>query len=206
MIVRTGEPDDIPALQAIEKKARTVYGALAGFEFVTASPPIAADRLISGTTFVAEVSGSLVGFALIQPMDGALYLANISVLPDASKRGVGARLIERVIAHARARQATAVTLATFRAPPWNGPWFRRLGFTTMPESEVGTGLLAVLTRHASFLDMQTRETLWFPVITVPSVVQNSGPRRSGQFHRRRIVTRPVDPAAVVVEGERLVGG
>ena len=50
MIVRTGEPDDIPALQAIEKKARTVYAALAGFEFVAASPPIAADRIISGTT------------------------------------------------------------------------------------------------------------------------------------------------------------
>jgi hypothetical protein len=36
------------------------------------------------------------------------------------------------------------------APPWNGPWFRRQGFTTMPESEVGAGLLAVLTQHASF--------------------------------------------------------
>jgi N-acetylglutamate synthase-like GNAT family acetyltransferase len=173
MIVRTGEPDDIPALQAIEKKARTVYAALAGFEFVAASPPIAADRFISGTTFVAEVSELLVGFALIQPMDGALYLANISVVPYASKCGVGARLLERVIAHARATQATAVMLATFRAPPWNGPWFHRQGFTTMPESEVGAGLLAVLTRHASFLDMQSRETLWFPIIKARSVVQNS---------------------------------
>jgi hypothetical protein len=170
MIVRTGEPDDILALQAIEKKARTVYAALAGFEFVAASPPITADRFISGTTFVAEVSELLVGFALIQPMDGALYLANISVVPYASKCGVGARLLERVIAHAR---ATAVMLATFRAPPWNGPWFRRQGFTTMPESEVGAGLLAVLTRHASFLDMQSRETLWFPIIKARSVVQNS---------------------------------
>jgi hypothetical protein len=59
------------------------------------------------------------------------------------------------------------------APPWNGPWFRRQGFTTMPESEVGAGLLAVLTRHASFLDMQSRETLWFPIIKARSVVQNS---------------------------------
>jgi N-acetylglutamate synthase-like GNAT family acetyltransferase len=173
MIVRTGAPDDIPALQVIEKKARIVYAALGGFEFVAASPPIAADRLILGTTFIAEVSESLVGFALIQPMDGALYLANISVLPDASKRGVGGRLLDRVIAHARATQATAVTLATFRAPPWNGPWFRRQGFTIMPESEIGAGLRAILNRHVRFLDMQTRETLWFPVITVPSVVQNS---------------------------------
>jgi hypothetical protein len=47
MIVRMGESDDIAALQAIEKKARTVYASLAGFEFVAASPPISADRLIS---------------------------------------------------------------------------------------------------------------------------------------------------------------
>src|SRR5215472_10147958 len=112
MIVRTGESDDTPALQVIEKKARTIYASLAGFEFVAASPPIAADRLMSGTAFVAEVSKSLVGFALVQPMDGTLYLANISVLPEASNRGVGARLLERVIAHACAMPATAVTLAT----------------------------------------------------------------------------------------------
>jgi N-acetylglutamate synthase-like GNAT family acetyltransferase len=173
MIVRMGEPGDIPALQAIEKEARTVYVSLAGFEFVAASPTIAADRLISGTTFVAEVSKSLVGLALVQPMDGALYVANISVLPDASNRGVGARLLDAVIAYAHSSNATAVTLATFRVPPWNGPWFRRHGFTTMPESEIGAGLRAILTRHASFLDMETRETLWVPIITVPSAVQNS---------------------------------
>ena len=173
MIVRVGRSDDVPVLQTIEKAARTVYTTLAGFEFAVASPPIAANRLISGTTIIAEISESPIGFALVQPMDGALYLANISVLPDASNRGVGARLLERVIAHACAMAATAVTLATFRSPPWNGPWFRRRGFTTMPESEVGAGLRAVLIRHASFLDMQTRETLWFPIITVSSATQNS---------------------------------
>jgi N-acetylglutamate synthase-like GNAT family acetyltransferase len=171
MIVRTGEPDDTPALQVIEKKARAVFASLAGFEFVAASPPIAADRLMSGTAFVAEVSKSLVGFALVQPMDRTLYLANISVLPEASNRGVGARLLERVIAYARARHATAVTLTTFCVPPWTGPWFRRHGFKTMPQSEVGAGLQAILTRQASFLDTETRETLWLPIITVTSALQ-----------------------------------
>ena len=172
-IVRLGEPDDIPVLQAIEKKARTVYASLPGFEFVAASPPIAADRLMSGTAFVAEVSKSPIGFSLVQPMDGALYLANISVLPDTSRRGIGTSLLERIIAHARASHATAVTLATFCAPPWNGPWFRRHGFTTMPESEIGAGLRAILTRHAGFLDMETRETLWLPITPVSSAEQNS---------------------------------
>jgi hypothetical protein len=43
----------------------------------------------------------------------------------------------------------------------------------MPEREVGAELRAVLIRHASFLDMQTRETLCFPIITVSSAAQNS---------------------------------
>ena len=57
----------------------------------------------------------------------------------------------------------AVTLATFKSPPWNGPWFRRHGFAAMPEERIGAGLRAVLDRHAAFLDMATRETLWMIV-------------------------------------------
>jgi N-acetylglutamate synthase-like GNAT family acetyltransferase len=107
-----------------------------------------------------KLLGQVLDLKQADSADGrGLYLANISVVPYASKCGVGARLLDRVIAHARATQATAVMLATFRVPPWNGPWFRRKGFTTMPESEAGAGLLAVLTWHASFLDMQIRGTL-----------------------------------------------
>jgi len=43
----------------------------------------------------------------------------------------------------------------------------------MGEPDHIPALQAILTRHASFLDMETRETLWVPIITVPSAVQNS---------------------------------
>ena len=110
---------------------------------------------------VAEGSGNaLLGFALAQPLDGLLYLANISVAPDASGRGVGQMLLARVSGLAHEGGFPAVTLATFRAPPWNGPWFRKQGFTPMPATRIGPGLQAVLGRHAAFLDMATRETLW----------------------------------------------
>jgi hypothetical protein len=171
MIVRIGEPDDIPALQAIEKKARTGYAPLAGFEFVAAGPPIAADRRISGTIFIAEVSKALVGFALVQPMDGVLYLA-ISPCSHTLQDAALALGSSKVFAYARDSHAKAVTLATFRLPPWNGPWFRRHDFTTMPRSEVGAELRGILTRHASFLDMKTRETLWLPITTIPSAGPN----------------------------------
>ena len=110
---------------------------------------------------VAEGSGGILsGFALAQPLDGLLYLANISVAPRASGRGIGQALLARVLGLAHEGGLPAVTLATFRTPPWNGPWFRKQGFTPMPATRIGPGLQAVLERHAAFLDMTTRETLW----------------------------------------------
>jgi N-acetylglutamate synthase-like GNAT family acetyltransferase len=163
-MIRRGRAGDMRALQTIEQQARTRYSGLAGFEFVCATPPISVDRLTAGETWVAELMGTPVGFALVQPMDGYVFLANISVAPAAAGRGVGSALLQRVIDRATELGASAVTLATFRAPPWNGPWFRRQGFEPMPESEIGRDLCAILTRHAGFLDMRTRETLWHPVV------------------------------------------
>jgi N-acetylglutamate synthase-like GNAT family acetyltransferase len=163
-MIRPGRPEDTGALQSIEQQARSRYAGLAGFEFVCAAPAISADRLTAGETWVTDLMGAPVGFALVQPMDGYLYLANISVAPAAAHRGVGSALLRRVIDRATELGASAVTLATFRAPPWNGPWFRRHGFASMPETDIGRDLRAVLTRHAGFLDMATRETLWHPVV------------------------------------------
>jgi hypothetical protein len=69
-------------------------------------------------------------------------------------------LIAHAVSRATATAAKAVTLATFRTPPWNGPWFRRQGFEPMPEDRIGPMLRAVLERHARYLDMSTREALW----------------------------------------------
>ena len=141
--------------------ARSRYAALSGFEYPAKASPIAADRLADGIVVVAEGSGDiLLGFALAQPLDDLLYLANISVAPDASGRGIGQSLLARVSGLAHEGGLPAVTLATFKAPSWNGPWFRKQGFTPMPAARIGPGLQAVLDQHATFLDMATRETLW----------------------------------------------
>lgn len=152
--------DEIETLRVIDKEARARYAALPGFDSAAQSPPIAADRLASGETIVARRRGDAVGFVLLQPLDDRLYLANISVRPEAGGKGVGLALLDATLARARVAGLDAVTLATFRTPRWNGPWFRRHGFVTMPEAEIGPGLRAILDRHSQFLDMATRETLW----------------------------------------------
>ncbi|WP_409373218.1 GNAT family N-acetyltransferase [Pseudomonas baltica] len=103
-------------------------------------------------------SHKIIGFAAMRPLDGLLYLDNISVRPSAS--GIGAKLLSAAIEHAESLGVQAVSLTTFREPPWNGPWFRKHGFLTMPGAYIGEGLKQVMDRQRVTLDATTRETLW----------------------------------------------
>ena len=152
--------DDLSAIQALEKAARSRYPENSDFAFAATIPPIARERLEAGELVVAEDDGRIVGFMLTTPMDGGLYIANISVAPGMSGHGIGAALMEDVLKRAAARSEAAVMLTTFREPKWNGPWFRRFGFASMPEEHIGSGMRAVLDRQAKFVDPATRETLW----------------------------------------------
>ena len=161
-LIRAGRSDEVARFQAIDKAARSRYAALPGLEFAAQAPAIAAERFDASEIWVAEVDETVVGFVLLQSHGNTIYLANISVVLEASGHGIGKMLVTHAISRATATGANAVTLATFWAPPWNGPWFRRQGFTPMPESYIGPMLRAILDRHSRSLDMSTRETLWHP--------------------------------------------
>jgi N-acetylglutamate synthase-like GNAT family acetyltransferase len=158
--LRAFRPDEVETLRAIERSARSRYAELDGFAAVVQASPIAPERFLSGETVVAEINGKACGYVLMQPLDGMMYIANIMVEPAASGRGVGARLLASVQSRATELNLSAIALTTFKSPRWNGPWFRKAGFTRMPEDRIGDGLAAILLRHATFLDMSTRETLW----------------------------------------------
>jgi ribosomal protein S18 acetylase RimI-like enzyme len=152
--------DDLVSIQALEMEARARYRDNPNLAFVAAGPPFALERLQTGDLVVADDDGRIVGFILTTPMDGGLYIANISVAAECAGRGIGAALLESALERAAASGTGAVMLTTFRAPKWNGSWFRRFGFTSMPEDRIGPGLRAVLERQAKFVDPATRETLW----------------------------------------------
>jgi predicted N-acetyltransferase YhbS len=161
MKLRPSSPsDDLTAIQELEKAARSRYLHDPALAFVAASAPIALERLQAGELVLAEEGEGVIGFILINPMDDGLYIANISVAPGCSGRGIGAALMEDVLDRAMARGTRAVMLTTFRSPKWNGPWFRRFGFAPMPRERIGLGLRAVLERQAEFVDPTTREALW----------------------------------------------
>ncbi|MEE3624647.1 GNAT family N-acetyltransferase [Nitrospirillum sp. BR 11752] len=154
------QADEMPALQALEKAARGRYRDWPALAFIADRPPIALERLATGTVWVADHAGRTVGFILLQPQDDQLYIANISVAPEAAGQGIGAALLGQALADARALGLGALTLTTFKAPPWNGPWFRRHGYTPMSAERIGPTLRATVERQAITVDPATREVLW----------------------------------------------
>jgi GNAT superfamily N-acetyltransferase len=74
----------------------------------------------------------LVGFALCSDRGDDLYLDQLSVLPRHGRQGLGTRLVRRCLQEAEARSYRRVSLSTFRKVPWNGPFYRRLGFREIP--------------------------------------------------------------------------
>ena len=97
---------------------------------------------------------------LLQPLDGLLYIANVSVSAELAGLGIGRLLMTAAEHRAQQMKLAGLSLATFRIPFWNSPWFRRQGYSPIPDERIGPGLRAILDRHASYLDMATRETFW----------------------------------------------
>jgi GNAT superfamily N-acetyltransferase len=76
--------------------------------------------------------GRDVGFGLMErAADGGGHLHQLSVLPDAGRRGFGTLLLEHLVARARGRGRTAMTLITYADVPWNRPFYERRGFAVL---------------------------------------------------------------------------
>jgi N-acetylglutamate synthase-like GNAT family acetyltransferase len=103
-------------------------------------PAIASERFAGGETIVAEHHGEPAGFVLLQPLDGLLCVTNVAVIPTAAGLGIGRLLIIGAEHRAQQLEVAGLSLTTFRTPPWNGPWFRRQGYSPIPAERIGPGL------------------------------------------------------------------
>lgn len=160
--LRLSGAGDVADLRRISAEARLRYSNFPSLAHIAQTPALPSARLEACRVVAALDSESqkILGFVAMRPLDGLLYLDNISVDPGASGIGIGATLLLAVIEHAKYLGVQAVSLTTFREPSWNGPWFRKHGFLTMPTSCIGEGLKQVMARQGLTLDATTRETLW----------------------------------------------
>lgn len=144
--------DDLAGLAAIEVAAGERFRTL-GLDTIADDPgPTVAElepHVHDGTIWVAEDRGTVVGYATASVVDGDGHLDQVSVVPEAGGRGVGRALITDVHRWAHAQGLPAVTLTTFRDVPWNGPYYRRLGYVDLHDHDIGPELRAIRRAEAA---------------------------------------------------------
>lgn len=159
--VRAARPDDLASLQAIEVAAGETFRDV-GMDDIADHQPPSIDTLAgyqqAGRAWVAaDVSDRPVAYILVDLIDGSAHIEQVSVHPDHARRRVGKTLLDHVDSWAADRGISALTLTTFRAVAWNGPYYERLGFRELAPTEMTPGLAAVVAAEAEHgLDPATR--------------------------------------------------
>ena len=133
--IRLAEPGDVDRLNDIERRAQALfqpYGLADAFASHLVAPAVLRSAQRAGRLFVAtDPADEPIGFALVVRLHAWAQLAEVDVVPEWGRRGVGTALVERAIDWARAQGFGAMVLSTMRDVPWNAPFYRRLGFETI---------------------------------------------------------------------------
>jgi len=130
--------EHVSMLPAIERSAAAVFGDAVPAELLEHVTPesvfLAAQR--DGTLWVALwADDQPIGFARVVVTGARVHLAELDVLPAHGRRGVGTALVRAIDDWACSGHFSEITLTTYRDLPWNAPFYARLGFTFVPESD-----------------------------------------------------------------------
>jgi GNAT superfamily N-acetyltransferase len=166
--IRVANAGELPSLIEIERLAGSLFRSL-GMDLVADDDPGSTEELApyaeDGRVFVAVDAGDRpVGYLLVDVVDGAAHIEQVSVLPEQAGRRIGGALIEHAGAWAHDRGLRALTLTAYVGVPWNGPYYERLGFRYLTPEEETEGLRAIRERERrSGLDAWPRACMILPL-------------------------------------------
>jgi GNAT superfamily N-acetyltransferase len=168
MQIRAAVAGEAVDMRAVELAAGLQFIDV-GMPEIAEADPLSVDALDEfigdGRAWVAIVDDAVAGYVIAEVADACAHVEQVSVGPAFAGRRIGARLIDVVAGWARERGLAALTLTTFIDVPWNAPYYRRLGFTDLPDDEVGPELQAIRdTETAHGLDPATRVCMHRPVL------------------------------------------
>ena len=131
--IERARPDQVDALCAIERAAVQLFrGHPAWRSYVAASipPEQLYGAIARGMVWTASVRGAPVGFLWLDDRlpEPAIGIAELDVLPEHGRQGIGAALLEHACAWARSAGYRRVDLGTLADVPWNAPFYARHGF------------------------------------------------------------------------------
>jgi len=150
LLLRVAVASDLQDLARIEVEAGRLFltvgmPLVAGDEVDEVQLGLAID---DGRVWVASYDGSTAGYVEASTVDGRAHIDQVSVRPDLGRRGIGRALVRQVEMWGRQHGLDGTTLTTFRDVPWNGPWYRRLGYRDLEDDEIGPELRTVMEREA----------------------------------------------------------
>lgn len=159
-MIATARPQDVRGLAAIERAAGMLLRDHAPASVLNESTDANEFRQAqaAGRLWVALADDAPIGFALVEMLAEDLpHLEEIDVHPRHGRRGVGTALVRTVCEWVSRSGYSELTLTTFRAVPWNMPFYSRLGFEPVPTDELRPELAAVVQDEAARgLDTQRR--------------------------------------------------
>lgn len=149
-VIRRPTAAEVSDLPAIEIESHRLYDRV-GMSMVASGnePDVTGLQTANdaGHLLVAECGGAIAGFIECRPIDETLYVAGLSVLSHFHRRGIGAALLAAAEDLARGQDCPALSLTTFRDVPWNGPYYRRLGWCTLADIATPPGLAGIRARQ-----------------------------------------------------------
>jgi ribosomal protein S18 acetylase RimI-like enzyme len=142
-IIRSARLEELCLLAQIEQSAARLF-LDTPYSFLVDADPLPIDfvqqQFQAGQVWVAvNRHEAVVGYAITREVDGTLYLQQIDVTPEHGRRGIGSALVNTVCAWAKKHGYRIVSLSTFQDIVWNAPFYSKLGFRILDESDLTPG-------------------------------------------------------------------
>jgi len=127
--------------------------------------PFTYDRQDPGfrSAVVFAAGDPAVGFVSIEPVDGEAHIAQLSVLPELGRLGIGRSLLDGAIRWAQGQGLAGITLTTFRDVPWNAPFYVRVGFIEVVDPAPGLAAIREEERERGLDAMGPRLAMRLPL-------------------------------------------
>jgi GNAT superfamily N-acetyltransferase len=137
-------PDDLEDLREIERLAGEAFrevGMVAIADDALPTVEELAGYQRAGRAWVAiDAADKPIAYVLVELLDGAAHVEQISVDPRHARKRVGKKLLDTVARWAYESGLDVLTLTTFTDVPWNAPYYERLGWSVIESSDLTAGL------------------------------------------------------------------
>jgi GNAT superfamily N-acetyltransferase len=153
MKIRKARAEDATVLPDVERSAGQAFLSIPDLAWIAGDEVQSVERhlalIADGYAWVAVENEAPIGFISAEKTSDALHIWELAVHADFQGRGIGRALIARAVDAAKSGGLAAVTLTTFRDVAWNEPFYKSLGFQTLPADAMPKRIQAILDNEAA---------------------------------------------------------